>query len=108
MQASTRQAVNTGDEDLARISNWLFSRGDPPISRLIPWEVMLWGDHLESLLCLAVAVEEDDRLADSPVGRVVIRVAEKVPGLPFLVLFLIHEGVIQSSHGAVSRERKQQ
>ena len=38
-----RQLSAAADEDLARISNWLFSRGDPPISRLIPWEVMSWG-----------------------------------------------------------------
>jgi hypothetical protein len=38
-----RQLSITADEDLARIAGWLFSRGDPPVSRLIPWEVMSWG-----------------------------------------------------------------
>ena len=38
-----RQLSTTADEDLARISAWLFSRGDPPVSQLIPWEVMSWG-----------------------------------------------------------------
>ena len=38
-----RQLSTTADQDLARISDWLFSRGDPPVSQLIPWEVMSWG-----------------------------------------------------------------
>ena len=38
-----QQLSTAADEDLARISGWLFSRGDPPVSRLIPWEVMSWG-----------------------------------------------------------------
>ena len=38
-----RQLGITADEDLARIGGWLFSRGDPPVSRLIPWEVMSFG-----------------------------------------------------------------
>ncbi len=31
------------DQDLARVADWLFSRGDPPASRLIPWEVISFG-----------------------------------------------------------------
>ena len=38
-----QQLSTTADEELARISAWLFSRGDPPVSQLIPWEVMSWG-----------------------------------------------------------------
>ena len=38
-----QQLAITADEDLVRIARWLFSRGDPPISQLIPWEVMSWG-----------------------------------------------------------------
>jgi len=38
-----RQLSVVADEDLARIADWLFSRGNPPVSRLIPWEVMSWG-----------------------------------------------------------------
>ena len=38
-----RQLRSAADEDLARTAAWLFSRGTPPVSQLIPWEVLSFG-----------------------------------------------------------------
>ena len=38
-----RELAAAADRDLAATGAWLLRNGDPPVSRLIPWEVMSWG-----------------------------------------------------------------